>query len=162
MGKLTFTAEPGKQEVAYTRFFAAPRAQVFKSFIDPQLKPQWWGMRRSTTIVDKTEVKVGGIWRYINRDANKQEFAFRGVYHEVTAPERLVNTFEFEIYPKGVSLDLLSFKDRDGGTMLSVKSVYLSVEDRDVMVGFGMETMLTDSFDRLEELLAKNKVPAGT
>ena len=33
------------------------------------------------------------------------EYAFKGVYHEVTPPERIVRTFEFEGMPGHVSLE---------------------------------------------------------
>src|SRR5579875_73308 len=65
----TIVAEPGKQEIVITREFDAPRELVFKAFTDPQLIPQWWGPRYLSTEVDKMDVRPGGAWRWINRDA---------------------------------------------------------------------------------------------
>ena len=72
------TAVPGKQEIIMTRVFDAPRELVFKTYTDPKLIPQWWGPRDSTTVVDKMEVKPGGIWRYVQREADGSEYAFKG------------------------------------------------------------------------------------
>ncbi len=45
-------------------------------------------------------------------------------------------------------------REPDGKTRMTTKSVYQSIEDRDGMVGAGMETGATESGDRLAELLA--------
>jgi len=75
MNEIHFTVEPGKHAITITRLFDAPRELVYKAFTDPQLLPQWWGPRRYTTIVDKMEVRRGGIWRYIQRDSAGNEYA---------------------------------------------------------------------------------------
>src|SRR5438128_12053369 len=79
----TILAEPGKQEILITREFDAPRELVFKACTDPKLIPQWWGPRYLSTEVDKMDVRPGGQWRFLNRDAEGNEYAFHGVYHEV-------------------------------------------------------------------------------
>ena len=53
------------------RPFDAPRSLVFKAFTDRALIPQWWGPRGTTTVVDKMQVRPGGIWRFVNSDANR-------------------------------------------------------------------------------------------
>jgi uncharacterized protein YndB with AHSA1/START domain len=50
--KLTLTL-PSDREIVMTRVFDAPRELVFKAYTDPNIIPQWWGLRGSTTIVDK-------------------------------------------------------------------------------------------------------------
>src|SRR3989304_5781598 len=83
---------------AYTmsRVFDARRELVWKVCTDPELLPKWWGPRYLTTVVDKMDLKVGGVWRYIQKDAEGNEKAFNVVYTEVEVPERLTYTFEFE------------------------------------------------------------------
>lgn len=51
------------------------------------------------------DVRQGSIWRFVQRDASGNEYAFHGVYHESLAPERLVYTFEFEGAPGNVLLE---------------------------------------------------------
>src|SRR5688572_12885472 len=114
-------AEPGTHEIIMTRGFDAPRELVFQVMTDPKLVPQWWGQRDTTTIVDKMDVKAGGLWRYIQRDQQGNEFAFHGVYHSITAPERVIDTFEFEGMPGHVILETLIFESQsDGKTKLTV------------------------------------------
>jgi uncharacterized protein YndB with AHSA1/START domain len=154
--KVTVIAEPGKQECFITREFDAPRELVFQAFTDPELVPQWWGPRRLSTLVDKMDAKAGGQWRFLNRDPQGNEYAFHGVYHEVRAPERIIDTFEFEGLPEAghVCLETLTLEALPGGrTRLTTQSVFQSVADRDGMLQSGMEEGLNDSYERLAELL---------
>ena len=153
--KTIILAIPGKQEVVITRSFDAPRELVFKIMIDPNLIPQWWGPKYLTTIVDKMEVRQGGIWRFVQRDPEGNEYAFHGVYHEILPPERMVYTFEFEGMPGHVLLETVRFEDQDGRTKMIDHSVFQSVEDRDGMVQSGMEVGAIETMDRLAELLVK-------
>ena len=153
MGKLKLVAEPGSHAILMTRDFNAPRELVFRAFTDPSLIPQWWGQRTSTTMVDKMEVKKGGLWRYIQREADGSEYAFNGVYHEIVKPERIVYTFEFELMAGHVLLETLTFEERGGKTTVTDLLVFQSVEDRDGMIQSGMEQGSDESWDRFEELL---------
>jgi uncharacterized protein YndB with AHSA1/START domain len=155
MPKATLIAEPGSHEIIMTRVFDAPRELVFKVMTDPQHLAKWWGPREYTTIVDKMEVKTGGLWRYVQRGADGNEFGFHGVYHSITAPERVVDTFEFEGMPGHVLMETSMFEALpDGKTKLTVSSVFQSVADRDGMLQSGMEYGTNESYERFDELLA--------
>jgi uncharacterized protein YndB with AHSA1/START domain len=152
------SAEPGKQEILVTREFDAPRELVFKAYTDPKLVPQWWGPRRLSTRVDKMDVRPGGQWRFINRDAEGNEYAFHDVYHEILAPERIIDTFEFEGLPETghVTLETMKLEELPGGrTRLTTQSVYQSVADRDGTLQSGMEDGVSETYDRLAELMKK-------
>jgi uncharacterized protein YndB with AHSA1/START domain len=158
MTKATLIAEPGSHEIIQTRIFNAPRDLVFKVITDPKQIPQWWGPRQYATTVDQMEVKTGGVWRYVQRGASGDEYAFHGVYHSVTAPERVVDTFEFEGMPGHVLMETTTLEALpDGTTKLTVSSVFQSVADRDGMLHSGMESGSNESYDRLDELLASIK-----
>ena len=153
MSKLNLIAEPGSYEIITTRDFNAPRALVFRALCDPELIPKWWGPSQYTTIVDKMEVKQGGIWRYVQRDNKGNQWAFYGVYHAISAPERMVYTFEFEGMPGHVLMETVTFEEHDGKTRLIDSSVFQSVADRDGMLQSGMEGGAAESWDRLEAIL---------
>jgi uncharacterized protein YndB with AHSA1/START domain len=156
----TVYAEPGKQELLITREFDAPRELVFRVWMDPKLLPEWWGPRYLSTEVDKMDVKPGGQWRFINRDAEGHAYAFHGVYHDISAPERVIDTFEFEGLPEPghVTLETMKLEELPGGrTRLTTQSVFQSVADRDAALQSGMESGISDTYNRLEELLEKFK-----
>jgi uncharacterized protein YndB with AHSA1/START domain len=150
---LDLKSEPGVQEVFITRVFDAPRERVFKAHTDPNLIAQWWGPARYTTVVDKLEARAGGSWRFLNRDADGNEYAFHGVFVELIEPERITWTFEFEGMPGHISLETVTFEEHDGKTTVSVHSVYQSVEDRDGMLNAGMAEGLSESWDRLAAII---------
>lgn len=160
MIKTNIIAEPGKQEIVITHIFDARREFVFKAFTDPKLYIQWLGPRELTMTLEKFEPRSGGAWRYIQKDKDGNKYAFHGVNHEVTVPERIIGTFEFEGLPeKGhVILETAKFEELPGNrTKLISQSVFQSVADRDGMLQSGMERGVNDSYDRLDELLAKMK-----
>ncbi len=143
---------PSDTEILITREFDAPRDVVFKAMTDPALIPQWWGPRKYETIVDTMDVRPGGAWRFINR-GDGQEFAFRGEYREVTAPERIVQTFEFEPLPGHISIETAVFTEQNGKTLMTNHTRFASKEDRDGMIESGMESGLRESHDRFADLL---------
>jgi uncharacterized protein YndB with AHSA1/START domain len=144
---------PSNQEIVMARVFNAPRELVFKAHTDPNLIPKWWGRRNYTTTVDKLDLRVGGAWRFVQRDADGNEYAFNGVYREIVSPERLSYTFEFEGMPGHVLVETLTFEEQDGKTRLTVTGLYQSAEDRDGMLQSGMEEGANESYDQLAELL---------
>jgi len=104
------------------------------------------------------EPKSGGSWRYVQTDEEGNEFAFHGVNHEVNAPERIIDTFEFEGLPETghVILEKALFEELPGDrTKITSLSVFLSIEDRDGMLESGMEGGVNESYERLDELLEK-------
>lgn len=153
MNKMTVIAEPGKQSILMSRTFNAPRELVFKAYTDPALVPQWWGQRAYTTVVDRMDVKFGGVWRYVQRTPDGDEYGFRGVYHLVVPNEQIIHTIEFEGDPGRVGLEKLTFEERDGRTTIRDLAVFQSVEDRDGMLNSGMEEGANELWDRFEELL---------
>jgi uncharacterized protein YndB with AHSA1/START domain len=100
----------------------------------------------------------GGSWPYIHTDKDGNEDAFRGVDHQVLAPERIISTLEFEGLPEAgqVMRETDQFEALPGGrTKLTTRAVYQSVDDRDGKSRSGMEEAVKDSYERLDELLAQ-------
>lgn len=156
----TITAEPGKQEVIITREFDAPRELVFKAFTDPKIIVKWLGPKDYTMTINKWESKNGGSWEYTHADKKGNKFSFHGVCHELTAPERIIQTFEFDGLPeKGhVAMETARFESLPGNrTRVITQSVFQSVEDRDGMVQSGMEYGVRDSHERLDEIFSTMK-----
>ena len=154
--KTAIISEPGKQEMLITREFDAPRELVFKAFTAPVLYVQWLGPRRLTMMLDTFEPRSGGRWHYIQKDQSGNEFGFHGVYHDVLAPQRIIDTFEFEGLPeKGhVALETLTLEELPGGkTRLTAHSVFQSIADRDGALQSGMEEGMNESHECLAELL---------
>jgi len=146
---------PAEREIHIERIFDAPRDRAFAVYTDPALIPEWWGPRGTTTVVDKMDVRTGGDWRFLSHDCDGGETAFRGTYREVSAPDRIVQTFEWEGMPGYISLETATFEDLGDRTKVTTTSLFHTTEERDGMLGSGMEGGLNETFQRLDELLER-------
>src|SRR3989441_2479571 len=153
---------PSETEILITREFDAPRDLVFNAMTDPDLIPRWWGPRGYTTEVDTMDVRPGGKWRFVHRTPDGPAHGFRGEYREVVPPERIVQTFEYEPMAGHIFVETATFIEHDGRTLLTVRSVAPSKEDRDGMIQSGMEKGLVETHDRFDELLAELRAAVRT
>jgi uncharacterized protein YndB with AHSA1/START domain len=156
MSGATRLTTPSDREISSERIFAAPRERVFAAYTDPDSIPRWWGPRRMTTAVDRMDLRPGGTWRFVSHDPDGVEYAFRGIYREIVPPERLVQTFEWEGSPGHVIVETVTFEDLGEHTKLTVTSLFHTTEERDGMLASGMEKGMSESHERLEELLAES------
>lgn len=146
--------DPDVPLIRIVREFDAPPAKVFRAHTDPDLFVQWQGpdaLDGSTVVT--WDCRTGGEWRYVSTMGD-EEFAFHGCFHEVRENECIVQTFTFEGFPDGVSLERLDLEDLgDGRTRLTATSLVDSFEARDAMVASGMESGVVEGYRRLDTLL---------
>ena len=157
MARAQITAEPNQSLVLITREFDAPLDSVVRAHLDPDLVAQWWGPRGVEITIERYEVRDGGRWRVVHRDADG-EFAFYGVFHGTPSGDGIVQTFQYDGSP--ASLQALTFEEREGRTTVRTTAAYLSVEARDAMVEAGMASGVQEGYERLEELLGRQGGPS--
>jgi uncharacterized protein YndB with AHSA1/START domain len=150
------TLDPKVPLVRITREFDASPDRVFRAHTDPELVEQWLGPRRHQMRIDRYDCRTGGSYRYIHH-SDGNEYAFYGSFHEVRPSELIVQTFTYEGYPDGVSLDRLLLEDLAGGrTRLVVTSLVESFEARDAVIASGMADGVRESYERLDDLLDRS------
>ncbi len=150
-------ALPGGREIVIITEHDATLDLVWRAYTEPELIEQWWGPRRLTTEVRQMEAKVGGIWRFVNKDPQGNEYGFHGVFHELARPNRIVQTWEWEGLPGHPHLEVARFEEKDGKTIVNATAVFETVEDRDGMINSGMAEGVNDGYERLVELLERLK-----
>jgi uncharacterized protein YndB with AHSA1/START domain len=102
--------------------------------------------------VCEIDLRPGGAWHWVWRGPDGTEMEMRGVYREVTPPERLVNTEEWGgDWPE--TLTTLVLTEEDGKTTISTTVLYPSKEAREAAIGTGMKEGWSASYDRLDEYL---------
>lgn len=144
---------PALPTVEIVREFDATPELVFRAHTDPELVIQWLGPADLANEVDYWDARTGGNWRYVSRRGS-DEFWFRGCFHEVRAPERIVQTFTYEGFPDGVALEFLDLEPLPGGRCrLRALSVVDSIEARDAFVATGMESGVIAGYLKLDALL---------
>jgi uncharacterized protein YndB with AHSA1/START domain len=105
-------------------------------------------------VVERMELRRGGHWRFVEH-APSGVHGFEGRYREVTPPERVVQTFEWDGMPGHVAVETMTLEDLgDGRTKLVTTALFLTPEDRDGMLSSGMEQGLNQSHAALDRLLA--------
>lgn len=157
--KRVVTALPGEQTITFTREFEAPAALVFRAHTEAELVGMWVGPVGTHVRMREWDARSGGSWSYVVvAGGGGGEWGFHGTFHEVTAPSRLVQTFEFEGHPEHPNLEILNFIDLDGGrTRLEGLSLFPTLEDRDAMLS-DMDSGMDENFDRLDALIAAGEL----
>jgi len=151
IGETVFST-PSDREIVITRVFDSPRPSVFEALTDPEHVPHWYGPRGWTLPVCEIDFRPGGAWRFVCRGPDGTDMGMRGVYQEITTPERFVSTESFDDYP-GESLNTLVLSEEDGETKITTTVLYPSKEVRDAVLGSGMTGGASQTYDRLAEYL---------
>jgi len=145
---------PTDREIHIERIFAAPRERVWRAMTDPALVAQWWG-RGNKLVIERMEVERGGHWRFVEHSPDGGVHGFEGRYREVTPPERVVQTFEWDGMPGHVIVEHMTLEDLgDGRTKVTTVSLFHTTEERDGMLHSGMEGGLNESYAALDRVLA--------
>lgn len=144
-------------ELVFERTFDAPREQVWKAFMDPELVPRWWGPHGTTTTVVEMDARPGGRWRYLSSALDRDDVAFYGEYLEIEPPRRFKWTFMFDVEGIGPQGGPETFTFDDLGARTKVTSVghMGSFEALEGALASGMVKGAIETWDRLEALLAK-------
>jgi uncharacterized protein YndB with AHSA1/START domain len=153
---LTLSVPEGQPYIDFTRDFDAPVEAVFRAHRDPELVAQWLGPNGYRMDVEEYDFRTGGRYRYVHRDPAGGDYWFNGVFHVVRENEFAIQTFEFEGFPDVVSIESIRFEDLgDGRTRLHGHAAYPTQEARDGMAESGMETGMSQGYDRLEALISE-------
>ena len=159
---LTITAS-GSREIVMTRAFDAPRALVWEAVTRPDLLKRWLGVHNGWELaVCEIDLRVGGKYRYVWRGPNRAEMAMGGVYLEILAPERLVNTEKFDDpwYP-GEGVGRMVLVEQAGKTTMTTTVTYESKAARDMVVASPMESGMAAGYNALDAVLASLGAEGG-
>jgi uncharacterized protein YndB with AHSA1/START domain len=146
---------PSDRQILITREFHAPRHLVYRAWTTPELVKRWWSGHQGEMTVAEIDLRVGGRWRYVMVAPGGFEVAFHGEYREIVPNERIVNTQVYETpgEPEGEgALNIVTFTEVDGRTVLSLLVETPSKEVRDAIMASGMEVGMQEQMDALEQL----------
>jgi uncharacterized protein YndB with AHSA1/START domain len=143
-----------ERELVVTRIIDAPRALVFKAWIEPEQVARWWGPQGFVTTFCDMDIRPGGAFRCCMRSPAGTDHWKRGVYREIVEPERIVFTFAWEAADGNPGHELLTtvtFTDLGAQTRLTLhQAAFETVERRDDHRGGW-----TSCFERFAEYMEK-------
>jgi uncharacterized protein YndB with AHSA1/START domain len=146
----SFEVDKDNLEVRIVRVFNASPERLWQAHTEADQLVQWW----SDTTIDKLDVKVGGVWRFVSQGSDGQEHAFNGVFKELDKPNKIVRTFEYEPWAGHVMTESVAFEALpDGKTRQVTISKYANLDDLNGMVGSGMERGAKAGLERLAQLV---------
>ncbi len=146
----------GDTEAVITRAFRAPIALVFEVLTSPEHVVNWWGPAQYTMNVVELDFRVGGKWRFVQHNAEGEEFPFCGEYLSVDPVTGYSYTFIFDVEPFNQGepiVESIRLAEHAGLTTVTNTATYPSKEVLEGMLSTGMESGARESMDRLAELL---------
>ena len=146
----------GDREMHIERVFDASRDRVWRAMTDPRLVAQWWGRGNKLDVVT-FDMERGGHWRFVEH-SDHGDHGFEGRYGDIVAPERIVQTFEWDGMPAHPVRETMTLTELgDGRTRMNITSQFYTREERDGMAQSGMETGMNQSYEALDRVLESMK-----
>lgn len=149
------TERQGKSLIV-TRTFDAPREMVFRVWTEPEHVRHWWGPDGFTNTISEMDVRPGGVWRLMMHGPDGTDYPNKIVFTEVEKPARLVYTHSGDEGPGETRFEVtVTFEERDGKTILTMRSQFKTVEELDkVITNYGALEGAIQMMGRLDQYLA--------
>jgi uncharacterized protein YndB with AHSA1/START domain len=148
---------PRITEATMRRTFRAPRAAVWRAWVEPEQLRRWWGPHGFTNPVCELDPRVGGAIRIHMRAPDGTVYPMTGTVEAVQEPERLVLRCQARDDLGGVVLEVVNtvtFAESAGSTTVQVHARVLDATADGALHLAGMEQGWTGSLDRLAALLS--------
>lgn len=148
----------GDRELTIERSFNATKDLVFQAHTECKYLKRWmFGMDGWELKVCEMDLRVGGKYRWVWSKLDQTfEMGAGGEYREVSAPDRIVCTEQFDDpWYQGEAISTVTFNEENGVTTLINTMLYVSKEARDGVLASPMEEGLSLGYDRLENLIAE-------
>jgi uncharacterized protein YndB with AHSA1/START domain len=124
-----------------TRTLAAPRAQVFEAWTQPEHVRCWWDPAGHPLAECEIDLRPGGAFRFVNRHS-PDAYEFVGIYCEITPPDHLV----FEAMG---AIGRVIFEEVGGKTHLTVRIECGSASQLEHYIKMGVGAGTAKTLDNL-------------
>lgn len=152
------------------RRFAAPRALLWRCWMDPAYLARWFGPRGFTCPICEIDPEAGGNFRIVIRAKDGTEYPLTGTFMEVVANTRIVKEDDTSGHSeewhdmmdpdrKGQGkrkipmLTAITFANDGDGTLVTIRTSFPSIRIRDSFVQNGLEAGWSSGLDKLDDLL---------
>jgi len=139
------------REIVLVRVLDAAREAVFAAWTDADAFCQWFGPEGFTCIVREMDVRPGGRARFDITSRDGTVYTNRFDYLEVVPSERLVldHGSDIDDDPTRFRVTITLDQQGDGKTVLTLRQLHPTVEQRAETLGFGAVELGLQTMDKL-------------
>ncbi|TAL03807.1 MAG: ATPase [Rhodospirillaceae bacterium] len=139
------------REIVLSRVIAAPRSLVFKAWTDPRHLPRWFGPAGFKIETQEIDIRVGGRWRFVMVAPDGTRWDSRMVFLKVEAPHllELDHGADKDDDPGRFRMIVTFEEQSDGKTVLTMRQLHPTVEQRNAGIGFGAVEFGYQTLDKL-------------
>ena len=143
------------REIVLARAFEATREAVFAAWTDADAFCQWFGPDGFTCTVREMDVRPGGRARFDMISHDGTVFTNRFDYLDVVPVERLVldHGSDTDDDPARFRVTIVLDAQADGKTLLTLRQLHPTVEQRDAKLGFGAVELGLQTMQKLAHYL---------
>jgi uncharacterized protein YndB with AHSA1/START domain len=139
------------REIVLVRVLDAPRDAVFAAWTDADAFCQWFGPAGFTCTVREMDVRPGGRARFDITSPDGTVYTNRFEYLEVVPDERLLldHGSDVDDDPARFRVTITLDEQTDGKTVLTLRQLHPSAEQRSTAIGFGAVELGQQTLDKL-------------
>jgi len=152
----------GEFDLVLSRTVDVPRAIVWEAWTKPQHIKKWFTPAPWTTVDCEIDLRPGGIFRFVMRSPEGQEFPYVSCYLEVAKPEKLIWTRALgpgyrpmSYVPGTVDIPftcILTLADRGGKTDYTARVLHKDKADSKKHEDMGFHLGWNQCLDQLVEM----------
>ena len=152
---ITDATSASDREIVLVRVLDASREAVFAAWTDASAFCQWFGPEGFTCAVREMDVRPGGRARFDMTSRDGAVFTNRFDYLEVVPSERLVMDHGSDVDddPERFRVTITLDEQGDGKTVLTLRQLHPTVEQRDAKIGFGAVELGRQTMQKLARYL---------
>jgi uncharacterized protein YndB with AHSA1/START domain len=126
--------------IRLTRSFAAPRAEIFEAWTQPEQVTCWWDAAGEPLTACEIDLRPGGAFKFVTK--GHPEMPFAGTYQEAAPPERLV-------FEANGATGRVILRDVAGQTHMTVEIQCRSAEQLEQYLKMGVDAGTSQTLDNL-------------
>ena len=118
--------------LTFTRTFDASRNRVFDAWTSAERLSNWFCPAGFTIVSCAVDFRLGGVFEVAMRSSESRVFRWRNTYRDIVVPQHLAYSSSILDEAGGPIFDAVTsvtFRDRDGGTLLIVESSIEKLHD---------------------------------
>jgi uncharacterized protein YndB with AHSA1/START domain len=159
--QITVDKDPAARTMVVTAELDATVERSWQLWADPRQLERWWGPPSHPATVVEHDLAPGATVRYFMTGPDGDKYHGLWDVVAVEAPRRLelVDSFADDSGAKNESLPstrmVMELAERaGGGTTMTMRSEFASVEDMERIIAMGMEEGLTEALGQIDAILA--------